>query len=94
MIETVQEQKKVRPRSIKALLYEIDKEISNVKDVAKSLGQLGVGLTSACTALKSKIMASYGENEANMSANLRKISKDIRRLRTILWSLSSFNLSH
>ena len=94
MIETAQEQKKVRPRSIKALLYEIDKEISNVKDVAKSLGQLGVGLTSACTALKSKIMASFGENEVNMSANLRKISKDIRRLRTILWSLSSFKLSH
>ena len=52
--------------------------------VAKSLGQLGVGLTSACTALKSKIMASYGENEVNLSANLRKISNDIRKLRTIL----------
>ena len=94
MVETVQEERKARPRSIKALLYEIDKEISNVKAVAKTFGQLGVDLTSACSALKSKIMASYGENEVNMSANLRKISKDMRRLRTILWSLSSCNVSH
>jgi len=94
MVETVQEERKGRPRSIKALLYEIDKEISNVKAVAKTFGQLGVDLTSACSALKSKIMASYGENEVNMSANLRKISKDMRRLRTILWSLSSCNVSH
>jgi len=91
---TVEGLTRKRPRSIKGLLYEIDKEISNVKVVAKSLGQLGVDLLSACTYLKRKIMASYGENDANMSESLRKISKDIRKLRTVLWSLSAANLTH
>jgi len=90
---TVEGLTRKRPRSIKSLLYEIDKEISSVKIVAKSLGPLGVDLLSACTYLKRKIMASYGENDANMSESLRKISKDIRKLRTVLWSLSAVNLT-